>query len=61
MGILAVLGILLGLVLVINPLIGVAALPFILGIFMLIGGVGAVVQAFRIRREASTELPPRVR
>jgi uncharacterized membrane protein HdeD (DUF308 family) len=61
MGILAVLGILLGLILVINPLIGVAALPFILGIFMLIGGVGAVVQAFRIRREAPTEQPPRVR
>jgi uncharacterized membrane protein HdeD (DUF308 family) len=40
---------------VINPLIGVAALPFILGGFMLIGGVGAVVQAFRIRREAPTE------
>jgi uncharacterized membrane protein HdeD (DUF308 family) len=57
-----VLGILLGLVLVINPLIGVAALPFILGIFMLIGGVGAVVQAFRIRREApADQQPPRVR
>ena len=55
MGILAVLGILLGLILVINPLIGVAALPFILGIFMLIGGVGAVVQAFRMRREAPAE------
>ena len=55
MGILAVVGILLGLVLVINPLIGVAVLPFVLGIFMLIGGVGAVVQAFRIRREAPTE------
>jgi uncharacterized membrane protein HdeD (DUF308 family) len=63
MGILSVLGILLGLVLVINPLIGVAALPFILGIVMLIGGVGAVVQAIRIRREASTEQqrPRRVR
>ena len=62
MGILAVLGILLGLILVINPLIGVAVLPFILGGFMLIGGVGAVVQAFRIRREAPTEQqPPRVR
>jgi uncharacterized membrane protein HdeD (DUF308 family) len=62
MGVLSVLGILLGLILVINPLIGVAALPFVLGIFMLIGGVGAVVQAFRIRREAPTEQqPPRVR
>jgi uncharacterized membrane protein HdeD (DUF308 family) len=62
MGILSVLGILLGLILVVNPLIGVAALPFILGIFMLIGGVGAVVQAFRMRGEAPAEHePPRVR
>jgi uncharacterized membrane protein HdeD (DUF308 family) len=59
MGILSVLGILLGFILVINPLIGVAALPFILGIFMLIGGVGAVVQAFRMRREAPAEQQPR--
>jgi uncharacterized membrane protein HdeD (DUF308 family) len=61
-GVLSVLGILFGLILVINPLIGVAALPFVLGIFMLIGGVGAVVQAFRMRREAPAEQqPPRVR
>jgi len=59
MGILSVLGILLGLILVINPLIGVAALPFILGIFMIIGGVGAVVQAFRMRREAPADQQPR--
>jgi uncharacterized membrane protein HdeD (DUF308 family) len=63
MGILSVLGILLGLILVINPLIGVAALPFVLGFFMLIGGVGAVVQAFRMRRGAAAEQqqPRRVR
>jgi uncharacterized membrane protein HdeD (DUF308 family) len=61
MGALSVLGILLGLFLVINPLIGVAALTFILAIFMLIGGVGAVVQAFRMRREAVAEQPRRVR
>ncbi len=48
-------------ILVINPLIGVAALPFVLGFVMLIGGVGAVVQAFRMRRGASTEQPRRVR
>src|SRR5215217_5030536 len=52
MGFLSVLGILFGLFLVINPLIGVAALTLILAILMLIGGVGAVVQAFRMRREA---------
>jgi uncharacterized membrane protein HdeD (DUF308 family) len=59
MGVLSVLGILIGLILVLNPLIGVAALPFILGIFMLIGGIGAVVQAFRMRREAPVEQQPR--
>ena len=58
MGVLSVLGILLGLILVINPLIGVAALTFILAIFMLIGGVGAVIQAFRIRREAAAQRRP---
>jgi uncharacterized membrane protein HdeD (DUF308 family) len=49
MGILSVLGILFGLILVIYPLIGVATLPFVLGVFMLVGGIGAVVQAFRMR------------
>ena len=53
MGALSVLGILFGLFLVINPLIGVATLTFILAIFMLIGGVGAVVQAFGMRREGA--------
>ena len=53
MGLLSVLGILFGLFLVINPLIGVGALTFILAILMLIGGVGAVLQALRMRREAS--------
>jgi uncharacterized membrane protein HdeD (DUF308 family) len=62
MGALSVLGILLGLILVINPLIGVATLTLILAIVMLIGGVGAVFQAFRMRRGAAAEQqPPRVR
>ena len=61
MGVLSVLGILFGLFLVINPLIGVATLTLILAIFMLIGGVGAVVQAFRMRREAARQQPRRVR
>jgi uncharacterized membrane protein HdeD (DUF308 family) len=62
MGALSVLGILLGLFLVINPLMGVAALTLILAIFMLIGGVGAVIQAFRMRRgAASAQQPRRVR
>src|SRR5215203_2679020 len=58
-GVLSVLGILFGLFLVINPLMGVATLTFILAIFMLIGGVGAVFQAFRIRREAAQQQQPR--
>ena len=49
MGILSVLGILFGLILVIYPLIGVATLPLVLGAFVLVGGTGAVVQAFRMR------------
>ena len=62
MGALSVLGILLGLFLVINPLIGVATLTLILAIFMLIGGVGAIIQAVRMRREAgSAQQPGRVR
>jgi uncharacterized membrane protein HdeD (DUF308 family) len=48
-GTLAVLGILFGLLLVIYPVIGVATLPFVLGFFMLVGGIGAVVQALRMR------------
>jgi len=62
MGALSVLGILFGLFLVINPLIGVATLTLIVAIFMLIGGVGAVVQGFRMRGQAaSAQRPPRVR
>ena len=62
MGALSVLGILFGLFLVINPLLGVATLTFIVAIFMLIGGVWAVVQAFRMRGQAaSAQRPPRVR
>jgi uncharacterized membrane protein HdeD (DUF308 family) len=62
MGALSVLGILFGLFLVINPLIGVGALTLIFAIIMLIGGVGAVFQAFRMRRgAAAAQQPPRVR
>ena len=63
MGALSVLGILLGLFLVINPLMGAAALTLILAIFMLIGGVGAVIEAFRMRSRgaASAQQPRRVR
>ena len=53
------MGILFGLFLVVNPLIGVATLTLVLAIFMLIGGAGAVVQAFRMRRGAVAEQQPR--
>jgi uncharacterized membrane protein HdeD (DUF308 family) len=59
MGALSVVGILFGLFLVINPLIGVATLTLVLAIFMLIGGVGAVVQAFGMRREGAAARQPR--
>ena len=58
-GALSVLSILLGLFLVINPLVGVAALTLILAIFMLIGGVGAVIQAFRMRGQSASARQPR--
>jgi uncharacterized membrane protein HdeD (DUF308 family) len=62
MGVLSVLGILFGLFLVINPLIGVATLTLVLALFMLIGGVGAVFQALRMRRDAAaSQQPGRVR
>src|ERR671920_1875288 len=59
MGALSVLGILFGLFLVINPLTGVATLTLIFAIIMLIGGVGAVIQAFRMRRGAASARQPR--
>jgi uncharacterized membrane protein HdeD (DUF308 family) len=59
MGALSVLGILFGLFLVINPLVGVATLTLILAIVMLIGGVGAVLQAFRMRSGAASARQPR--
>ena len=48
-GVLSALGVIFGLILVINPLIGVAGLSYVLGFFMLVGGIGAVVQAFGMR------------
>src|SRR5215210_8500942 len=48
-GILGALSIVFGLVLLFNVWIGVAALPYILGAFGLVGGVFAVVMAFRMR------------
>ena len=43
-------GALLGLILVMNPVIGAATLPFVVGIFALIGGLMSLVAAFSERR-----------
>jgi uncharacterized membrane protein HdeD (DUF308 family) len=48
-GILGVLSIIFGLILLFNVWIGVAALPFVLGAFGIVGGVCAIVVAFRVR------------
>src|ERR687886_162946 len=56
MGILGALSIVLGIVLLLNPLfIGVAILPIVLGAFSLVGGIGAIVGAFALRRGSTTE------
>ena len=52
-GILGALSIVLGLVLFFNVWIGVAVLPFILGAFGIVGGIFAVVMAFRMRSAGS--------
>jgi uncharacterized membrane protein HdeD (DUF308 family) len=48
-GLLGILAIIFGLILVLNPLIGLVALPFVLGGFMLVGGIAAIVASFRLR------------
>jgi uncharacterized membrane protein HdeD (DUF308 family) len=53
---LGIIGILIGLILLANPLIGVAALPIVLGIVAGLGGASAIAVAFlqrRSRREAA--------
>ena len=53
-GILGILLIIFGLVLLLNAWIGVAVLPFVLGGFMLAGGVVAIVVSFRLRSSPAT-------
>ena len=48
-GILGVLSILIGFFLVFNPLAGALALPLVLGVFGIVGGIAAIVMAFRLR------------
>lgn len=49
LGLLGVLRIVFGIVLALNPLLGVVVLPFVLGAFMLVGGIFAVVASLRMR------------
>jgi uncharacterized membrane protein HdeD (DUF308 family) len=48
--ILGVFGVLLGLILVANPVIGAATLPFVIGAFALVGGIMSIGMAFYERR-----------
>jgi uncharacterized membrane protein HdeD (DUF308 family) len=48
-GILGVLSILFGIVLLANPIIGAATLPFIFGFLGIVGGIAALVMAFRMK------------
>lgn len=53
-GLLGILVIIFGIIVVSNPLIGVAALPFVLGGFMLGGGIVAIGVSFRLRSSPAT-------
>lgn len=48
-GILGVLSILFGILLVLNPVAGALTLPFIFGILGIVGGVAAIIMAFRLK------------
>ena len=48
-GILGFLSFLFGIALLANPVIGAANLPYVLGIFAVIGRIGAIISAFLIR------------
>jgi uncharacterized membrane protein HdeD (DUF308 family) len=48
-GILGALSVLFGIVLLFNPILGAAALPWVLGIFGIVGGIAGIIAAFRMR------------
>jgi uncharacterized membrane protein HdeD (DUF308 family)/predicted flap endonuclease-1-like 5' DNA nuclease len=54
-GILGVLSILLGVVLLARPILATISLPLVLGVLGIVGGVLALVNAFRLKREAESE------
>jgi uncharacterized membrane protein HdeD (DUF308 family) len=47
--ILGALSVLFGVILIANPLMGAAVLPFVLGTFAIVGGIASIVLAFRLR------------
>ncbi len=49
MGVLGIINIIFGVILLGNTLIGMASLPFIIGIFAVIGGIAAIFMALRLR------------
>ena len=48
-GILGVLSIIIGIALLGSPVMGAVALPYVIGICALVGGIAAIVQAFRMK------------
>jgi uncharacterized membrane protein HdeD (DUF308 family) len=48
-GILGALSIIFGIILLANPVLGATALPWVLGIFAIVGGITAIFAAFRLR------------
>jgi len=51
MGVLGILSILLGLLLLSNSLAGILVLPWLFGLILVIGGIGAVIWGIKIRHE----------
>jgi uncharacterized membrane protein HdeD (DUF308 family) len=53
-GILGIISFIFGILLLVNPLIGAALLPYIFGGFALVGGIAAIVVSFSLRGEEKT-------
>ena len=58
LAILGILNIIFGLILLFNPLMGAHALPIVLGIFAVVGGILMFVRAFGTRPQAAHMRPP---
>jgi uncharacterized membrane protein HdeD (DUF308 family) len=60
MGLLGGLNVIFGLILLFRLLPGVIALPIVLGIFAIIGGIAMFIGSFRLRRQEAPMQPPSV-